>query len=103
MTDKHSFSAEISKLLKLMIHSLYTNKDIFLRELISNASDACDKLRFEMVTSGNPALVAGSGSTPDRTPPSGGDGDFKITISFDKKQKTLTIADNGVGMNRDDL
>jgi len=87
-TEKHSFSAEISKVLKLMIHSLYTNKDIFLRELISNASDACDKLRYAGIT--EPALLEG-------------DAPLKITLSADKKAKTITIADNGIGMSRDEL
>jgi len=87
-TEKHSFGAEISKLLHLMIHSLYTNKDIFLRELVSNASDACDKLRYESVT--HPALLAG-------------DNDLKITLSSDKDARIITITDNGIGMNRDDL
>ncbi len=88
MTNKHTFSAEISKLLKLMIHSLYTNKDIFLRELISNASDACDKLRYLAVT--EPQLL-------------GDDAQLKITILSDKQNKTVTIFDNGIGMNREDL
>ncbi len=91
MTEKNEqklkFSAEISKVLQLMIHSLYTNKDIFLRELISNASDACDKLRFEAVS--NPSLTDDSG--------------YKIAIFFSKEAKTLTITDNGIGMNREDL
>lgn len=82
------FSAEISKVLKLMIHSLYTNKDIFLRELISNASDACDKLRY--LAQQNEGLYEQ-------------DSALKISISFDAKQQTLTIADNGIGMNREDL
>lgn len=82
------FSAEISKLLKLMIHSLYTNKDIFLRELISNASDACDKLRYNAIQ--NPTLLAD-------------DATLSITISIDKAARTVTIADNGIGMNREDL
>ena len=86
--QKLKFSAEISKVLQLMIHSLYTNKDIFLRELISNASDACDKLRYEAVT--RPELI-------------GNDADYKIAISFNKEQKTITLADNGIGMTRDDL
>jgi len=84
-----------------MIHSLYTNKDIFLRELVSNASDACDKLRFDISSGRHPALVAGSGS--NQTPPSGGDEDLKITISFNKAQKTITVTDNGIGMGRDEL
>ncbi len=82
------FAAEISKVLQLMIHSLYTNKDIFLRELISNASDACDKLRYQAVQ--DDSLLAE-------------DGELKINISLDEKAKTLTIADNGIGMNREDL
>ncbi|MBN66442.1 MAG: molecular chaperone HtpG [Rickettsiales bacterium] len=82
------FSAEISKVLQLMIHSLYTNKDIFLRELISNASDACDKLRYQAVQ--NDALLDG-------------DAELKIRIAADKDNKTIRVGDNGIGMNRDDL
>lgn len=87
MTDKHTFSAEISKLLKLMIHSLYANKDIFLRELISNASDACDKLRYSAIT--EPELL--------------GSDTLKICITSDKKAKTVTISDNGIGMTKEEL
>ena len=79
------FQTEVKQLLQLMIHSLYSNREIFLRELISNASDACDKLRFEALH--NAALFEG-------------DSDFRIRVSFDKDAKTLTIADNGVGMSR---
>ncbi len=86
--EKLKFSAEISKVLHLMIHSLYTNKDIFLRELVSNASDACDKLRYAALTS--PALVE-DGS------------DFSIKIEPDKEKKTITISDNGIGMSREEL
>ena len=86
--EKLSFQAEVSKLLHIVTHSLYSNKEIFLRELISNASDACDKLRYESQT--NPSLLEG-------------DSDFKITLNADKDAKTLTIADNGIGMNHDDL
>lgn len=82
------FSAEISKILQLMIHSLYTNKDIFLRELISNASDANDKLRYLALT--QPELLKG-------------DQQLKITLSANKDARTLTIADNGIGMNREEL
>ena len=82
------FSAEISKVLQLMIHSLYTNKDIFLRELVSNASDACDKLRYAALT--EPNLMTG-------------DSDFGITISLNKEARTLTISDNGIGMSREEL
>lgn len=86
--EKHEFSAEISKVLKLMIHSLYTNKDIFLRELISNASDACDKLRYQALS--NDKLM-------------GKDAELKISISANEGERTLTIRDNGIGMSRDDL
>ncbi len=86
--EKLKFSAEISKVLQLMIHSLYTNKDIFLRELISNASDACDKLRYAALT--EPSLME-EGS------------DLSITIEADKEKKTVTITDNGIGMSREEL
>ena len=81
------FQAEVKQLLHLMIHSLYSNKEIFLRELISNASDAADKLRFEAIN--NDALFES-------------DADLKITVGFDKTARTITIADNGIGMNRDE-
>lgn len=82
------FNAEISKVLQLMIHSLYTNKDIFLRELVSNASDACDKLRYAALT------------TPELAD---GDANFAITLEINKDVRTLTISDNGVGMSREEL
>jgi molecular chaperone HtpG len=82
------FRAEVSRLLDIVVHSLYSEKEIFLRELISNASDACDKLRYEAVT--QPELV---GDEPD----------FAITIAIDKKARTLTVRDNGIGMSRDEL
>jgi molecular chaperone HtpG len=82
------FNAEVSKVLQLMIHSLYTNRDIFLRELISNASDACDKLRHMAIT--EPGLTKG-------------DSDFNITVAIDKDRKTVTVNDNGIGMSRDEL
>ena len=82
------FQTEVKQLLQLMIHSLYSNREIFLRELISNASDACDKLRFEALH--NAGLFEG-------------DSDFRIRVSFDKDAKTLTIADNGVGMSREEV
>ena len=81
------FQAEVKQLLNLMIHSLYSNKEIFLRELISNASDACDKLRFEALN--NSALY-------------GDDSDLKIRVSFDKAARTVTISDNGIGLTRDE-
>lgn len=82
------FQAEVKQLLQLMIHSLYSNKEIFLRELVSNASDAADKLRFEAIN--NDALY-------------GNDHELKIVVSFDKDAKTITIADNGIGMSRDEV
>ncbi|GHT92674.1 chaperone protein HtpG [Betaproteobacteria bacterium] len=81
------FQTEVKQLLQLMIHSLYSNKEIFLRELISNASDACDKLRFEALN--NAALY-------------GDDGDLKIHVRFDKDARTVTIADNGIGLSREE-
>jgi molecular chaperone HtpG len=82
------FQAEVKQLLQLMIHSLYSNKEIFLRELISNASDAADKLRFEAIN--NDALY-------------GNDHELKIKVSFDKAARTITISDNGIGMSRDEV
>lgn len=89
MTESRmQFRAEVSRLLDIVVHSLYSEKEIFLRELVSNASDACDKLRYEALT--QPELM-------------GDDSDFKITISADKKARTLTVSDNGIGMTRDEL
>ncbi len=90
MSQKESmqFQTEVKQLLQLMIHSLYSNKEIFLRELISNASDACDKLRFEALQ--NSALL-------DADP------DLKVRISLDKAARTLTLTDNGIGMSRDEV
>ena len=85
--EKFTFQAEVSKLLDIVAHALYSQKEIFLRELISNASDACDKLRYQSLT--NPGLI--------------GSADFQVILNADKKAKTLTISDNGIGMNRDDL
>lgn len=82
------FQAEIKELLHLMIHSLYSNKEIFLRELISNASDAADKLRFEAIN--QPSLYAS-------------DSELSIQVSFDKAARTVTIADNGIGMSREEV
>jgi len=81
------FQAEVKQLLHLMIHSLYSNKEIFLRELVSNASDACDKLRFEAI--GKPDL-------PD------GASDFAIEVGVDKASRTITVSDNGIGMSREE-
>ncbi|TCK62650.1 molecular chaperone HtpG [Seleniivibrio woodruffii] len=85
--ERMQFKTEVNKLLELMIHSLYSHKEIFLRELISNASDAIDKLRFEALT--NDALLEG-------------DADYKIKISADKDKNTLTVTDNGIGMTKDE-
>jgi molecular chaperone HtpG len=82
------FQAEVKQLLQLMIHSLYSNREIFLRELISNASDACDKLRFEGLH--NSALFEN-------------DSELAIHVSYDTEAKTLTISDNGIGMSRDEV
>ncbi|HKX52393.1 MAG TPA: molecular chaperone HtpG [Nitrosospira sp.] len=88
-TKEHlNFQTEVKQLLKLMIHSLYSNKEIFLRELISNASDAADKLRFEALTDG--ALYES-------------DSDLKIRVSYDKAARTITVADNGIGMSRQEV
>ncbi len=81
------FQAEVKQLLNLMIHSLYSNKEIFLRELISNASDACDRLRFEALN--NAALY-------------GEDAELKIRVAFDREARTLSITDNGIGLSRDE-
>ena len=82
------FQTEVNQLLHLMIHSLYSNKEIFLRELISNASDACDKLRFEAIS--DDSLYEG-------------DSELRIEVDFDKDANTITIRDNGIGMNREDV
>ena len=84
-TQTHAFQAEVAQLLHLVTHSLYSNKEIFLRELVSNASDACDKLRYEALN--NTALFE---DAPN----------LEIRVSYDKTARTLTIADNGIGMSR---
>lgn len=86
-TETLAFQTEVKQLLHLMIHSLYSNKEIFLRELISNSSDALDKLRFSAIA--QPELLEGRG-------------ELGITISFDKAAKTITISDNGIGMSREE-
>ena len=86
--NKRSFQAEVSKLLNIVAHSLYSEREVFLRELISNAADACDKLRYLALT--DEKLVSG-------------DNEFKVKIAADKKAKTLVISDNGIGMNEADL
>lgn len=85
--EKHGFQAEVKELLRLMIHSLYSHREIFLRELISNASDANDKLRF--LSLAQPELMAG-------------DSELKIWVDYDATKQTLSIRDNGIGMNRDE-
>jgi len=86
--ERHDFQAEVSRLLHLMVHSVYSEKEVFLRELISNASDACDQLRHLALT--QPELA-------------GDETDFGITITLDKSARTITISDNGIGMNHDDV
>jgi len=87
--ETFTFQAEVGKLLDIVARSLYSHKEIFLRELISNASDACDKLRYEALT--DPRMTAET------------DGDYRIDIAVDAKKKTLTVSDNGIGMSRDEL
>ncbi|GAA7508338.1 molecular chaperone HtpG [Helicobacter pylori] len=86
--ETRGFQSEVKQLLQLMIHSLYSNKEIFLRELISNASDAADKLRFKALS--NPALYEG-------------DGDLRVRVSFDVDKGIITISDNGIGMTREQV
>jgi len=86
--ETRSFQAEVSRLLEIVAHSLYSEKEIFLRELISNASDACDRLRYAALT--EPALAEG-------------DPDYRVVLTPDKAARTLTVADNGIGMGREEL
>jgi len=86
--ETRAFQTEVKQLLDLMIHSLYSNKEIFLRELISNASDAADRLRFEAAT--DDALYEG-------------DSDLHVYIEVDKDARTITVRDNGIGMSRDEV
>lgn len=86
--ETHAFQADVQQVLQLVIHSLYSNKDIFLRELVSNASDACEKLRFEAIA--DPALMAD-------------DNELAIDLAVDADTRTLTIRDNGIGMSHDEL
>ena len=87
-TETFQFQTEVQQLLELMIHSLYSHKDIFLRELISNASDATDRLRFEALT--KPELLEGAG-------------ELEIRIEVDKEARTLTVHDHGIGMSKKEL
>ena len=86
--ESHTFEADVAKLLHLMVHSVYSDKDIFLRELISNAADACEKLRYEAIA--NPALL-GDGPKP------------RITLLIDAENRRLTVEDNGIGISRDEM
>src|SRR5918996_213482 len=86
--ESHAFQAEVSRLLDLMVHAVYTDREIFLRELISNASDACDKLRYEAI------------ARPDLLSP---DTRLAIRIAPDRSKGTLTVTDNGIGMDRREL
>src|SRR6185437_15581769 len=86
--ETRPFEAEVAQVLRLVTHSLYSHKEIFLRELVSNASDACDKLRFEAI--GKPELLDG-------------DGELHIDVEYDKDAKTITVRDNGIGMSRDEV
>ena len=86
--QSHQFQAEVAELLNLMVHSVYSETDVFLRELISNASDALDKIRYEAIS--NPALLAGADK-------------LEIRLKPDAAAKTLTIADTGIGMDRQEL
>ena len=87
-TETHEFQSEVNQLLNLVIHSLYSHKEIFLRELISNASDACDRLRFLSLT--DDSLLEG-------------DGELAITVDYDGEKNTVTVRDNGIGMSRDEV
>ncbi len=87
--ETFTFQAEVGKLLDIVARSLYSHKEIFLRELISNASDACDKLRYEALTNEKLADAAG--------------GEYRVNLSIDKKNKTLSVSDNGIGMSREEL
>ena len=88
MSEQHQFKTEVQKLLDLVIHSLYSNKEIFLREIISNASDAIDRARFESLK--DESILEN-------------DPEWKIKITADKEAKTLTVSDNGIGMSPDEV
>src|SRR6476619_4151122 len=87
-TESRPFEADVARLLQLMVHSVYSDKDVFLRELISNAADACERLRYEAIAA--PALI-------------GDDAKTRITISIDGEARRLTVEDNGIGMSRDEM
>src|SRR5580765_317062 len=87
-TENRAFEADVAKLLHLMVHSVYSDRDVFLRELISNAADACEKLRYEAVS--DPALL-------------GEDVQPRITLTIDADARRLSVEDNGIGMSEDEL
>src|SRR5690606_16436329 len=86
--ESRVFEADVAKLLQMMVHSVYSDKDVFLRELISNAADACERLRYEAIS--DPALL------PDDTKP-------QITLTIDAEARQLTVEDNGIGMSHDEM
>jgi len=86
--ETRAFEADVAKLLHMMVHSVYSDRDVFLRELISNAADACERMRYEAIA--KPDLL-------------GDDSTFKITLAIDADKKTIAVEDNGIGMNRDEL
>src|SRR5947209_5381110 len=87
-SESRPFEADVAKLLHLMVHSVYSDKEVFLRELISNAADACERLRYEAIV--NPSLL-GSDPSP------------RITISVDPEKRQIAVEDNGIGMARDEM
>src|SRR5881296_2351195 len=87
-SESRPFEADVAKLLHLMVHSVYSEKDVFLRELISNAADACERLRYEAI--GNPPLLAE-------------DANLRITLHLDPDKRSLTVEDNGIGMSRAEM
>ncbi len=89
-SESRPFEADVAKLLHLMVHSVYSDKSVFLRELIANAADACERLRYEAIA--NPALL---GQEPDN------DTKLRITVALDPQGKSLAVEDNGIGMSRD--
>src|SRR5579871_3647339 len=91
-SEAHAFQADVAKLLHLMVHSVYSDKSVFLRELIANAADACERLRYEAIA--NPALL---GQEPDN------DTKLRITVALDPQGKSLAVEDNGIGMSRDEM
>src|SRR5271170_5403735 len=90
--ESRAFEADVAKLLQLMVHSVYSDKSVFLRELIANAADACERLRYEAIA--QPALL---GDSP------GDDAKPRITVALDAEARRLTVEDNGIGMSRDEM